>query len=312
VSIKPQILVVDDEAGIRRALERVLKNDFEITFCENGLEAIDHLKSDQFFHLICTDLSMPLMDGYELIKAARDLPKYVHSPIVVISAWSETDSKHSVLKLGAVDLIPKPFDAVELFHKFKNLIDISQTLALVKEQPIRIFDKVVEDTDLFNSMIENEHQRSTRATSNLVLACFQIPNFHLLYNINLKNADLIRTMVGHVLLSAFRRPNDRLGYLGDGKFMIATSNLEPNFYNEYLYSVMFQISELGIHHIANPPTNIVDLVVGGVSIDSDINYKEMDRILIALSDELTKAQSLDSKISFRNLKSAIDLNPRLQ
>lgn len=312
MSIKPKILVIDDEAGIRRSLERVLKNDFEVIFCENGLEAIDHLKSDQFFHLICTDLSMPLMDGYEFIKAARDLPKYVHSPIVVISAWSEADSKHSVLKLGAVDLIPKPFDAVELVYKFKNLIHISQTLALEKQQPIRLFDEVVEDTELFSSIIENEHQRSTRATSNLVLAYFQIPNFQVLYDASLKSSELIRTMVGHVLLSAFRRPNDRLGYLGNGKFMIATSNLEPNFYKEYLHDVVSQISELGIHHTANPPNNIVELVIGGVSIDSDINYKEMDRILIALSDELTKAQSLDSKISFRNLKSSIDLNSRLQ
>lgn len=301
MSVRPRILIVEDDAAIRRVLDRILNSEFDITFCENGLEALDYLKESERFELICTDLNMPLMDGFELITAARTLPNYVHTPIVVVSAWSDSKSKQTVLELGAVDLISKPFEAAEILNKFKNLIHIKRDSAADYQNYRRIFDKVVEDRDLFNSMVENEHLRSIRSISNLVLAYLEIPSFEQLTALSPKNADTIRVMLGQFLLSAFRRPNDRLGYLGNGRFMVATSNLEESYYSEYLESLMQQISELGIHHNANPPSNTVSIIVGGVSLDPGIKSEHMNEVLVALASELTKAISQPKQISFRHL-----------
>ncbi|MDI3285557.1 sigma-54 dependent transcriptional regulator [Polyangium sp. 15x6] len=109
---KKQILVVDDEANLRRVLSAQLGRDgYEVHTAEDGEEALAFLK-EHHIDLVITDLRMPKVDGMDLLRAAmRDDPT---RPVVMLTAHGTVDNAVEALKTGAFDYITKPFDQHEV------------------------------------------------------------------------------------------------------------------------------------------------------------------------------------------------------
>ncbi|AKT41895.1 sigma-54-dependent transcriptional regulator [Chondromyces crocatus] len=109
---KKQILVVDDEANLRRVLAAQLSRDgYEVHTAEDGEEGIAFLK-EHHIDLVLTDLRMPKVDGMDLLRASlRDDPS---RPVVMITAYGTVDNAVEALKTGAFDYITKPADQAEV------------------------------------------------------------------------------------------------------------------------------------------------------------------------------------------------------
>ena len=109
---KKQILVVDDEANLRRVLSAQLGRDgYEVHTAEDGEVGLAFLK-EHHIDLVITDLRMPKVDGMDLLRAAlRDDPS---RPVVMITAHGTVDNAVEALKTGAFDYITKPFDQNEV------------------------------------------------------------------------------------------------------------------------------------------------------------------------------------------------------
>jgi two-component system, NtrC family, response regulator AtoC len=109
---KKQILVVDDEANLRRVLSAQLGRDgYEVHTAEDGEAALAFLK-EHHIDLVITDLRMPKVDGMDLLRAAlRDDPS---RPVVMLTAHGTVDNAVEALKTGAFDYITKPFDQNEV------------------------------------------------------------------------------------------------------------------------------------------------------------------------------------------------------
>ncbi|WP_437494802.1 sigma-54 dependent transcriptional regulator [Sorangium sp. So ce1014] len=109
---KKQILVVDDEANLRRVLSAQLGRDgYEVHTAEDGEEGLAFLK-EHHIDLVITDLRMPKVDGMDLLRAAlRDDPS---RPVVLLTAHGTVDNAVEALKTGAFDYITKPFDQNEV------------------------------------------------------------------------------------------------------------------------------------------------------------------------------------------------------
>ncbi|MBO5372795.1 MAG: EAL domain-containing protein, partial [Lachnospiraceae bacterium] len=117
------ILVVDDMEISRTAVVCNLEEDYHIIEAENGKEALNILKEkSQMVDLVITDISMPIMDGFELLDRMKASPVLSHIPAVVITAASETEDEISALERGAIDVIEKPFDPYEIKQRVKNLV----------------------------------------------------------------------------------------------------------------------------------------------------------------------------------------------
>ncbi|GAB4542128.1 MAG: sigma-54 dependent transcriptional regulator [Thermodesulfovibrionia bacterium] len=102
-----QILVVDDERDIRRALEYVLSGEgHEVDTASNGIEAINKLK-ERDYDLIITDLRMEGVDGFGVLKRSKEINASI--PVIIITAYGTIDSAVEAMKLGASDYIVKPF-----------------------------------------------------------------------------------------------------------------------------------------------------------------------------------------------------------
>jgi two-component system response regulator AtoC len=109
---KKQILVVDDEANLRKVLSAQLARDgYDVHTAEDGEEALAFLR-EHHIDLVITDLKMPKMDGMDLLRAAvRDDPSL---PVVMLTAHGTIDNAVEALKSGAFDYITKPFDQNEV------------------------------------------------------------------------------------------------------------------------------------------------------------------------------------------------------
>src|SRR5689334_5859377 len=109
---RKQILVVDDEANLRRVLSAQLARDgYDVHIAEDGETALAFLK-EHHIDLVITDLRMPKVDGMELLRAAlRDDPS---RPVVMMTAHGTIDNAVEALKTGAFDYITKPFDQNEV------------------------------------------------------------------------------------------------------------------------------------------------------------------------------------------------------
>lgn len=113
----PRVLVVDDDPDIRDLLVAVLKDDgYEAESARNGREALDLLERWPA-DLVVLDLMMPVMDGWTFAERLRE--KKLAVPIVVLSA--ATDVTRHAQRLGAADVVTKPFDIDTLLPRIARL-----------------------------------------------------------------------------------------------------------------------------------------------------------------------------------------------
>ena len=118
-----KILVIEDEAAIRRVLVKILseENDkYEVEEAEDGLIGVDKIKKDDFDLVLC-DIKMPKMDGVEVLEAVKKLKPEI--PIVMISGHGDLDTAVNTMRLGAFDYISKPPDLNRLLNTVRNALD---------------------------------------------------------------------------------------------------------------------------------------------------------------------------------------------
>jgi len=130
-STLPRILVVDDSPTIRAAVTKALKNDFSFVQAPDGEEAWKMLMSDNSIQLVITDLMMPKLDGYELIKrirSERSSPRIAEMPIIVVTTLEAANAKLRALVAGANDFVTKSTDAVELKMRVMARYEVAQSL----------------------------------------------------------------------------------------------------------------------------------------------------------------------------------------
>lgn len=109
---KNSVLVVDDEKSILEFLEIMLTREgYEVATAASAMEALAKLKARRF-DVIVTDISMPEMNGIELMAKTKQM--HLHSAVVIMTAHGSTESAVEAMKLGATDYLTKPFQIGEM------------------------------------------------------------------------------------------------------------------------------------------------------------------------------------------------------
>jgi two-component system, OmpR family, KDP operon response regulator KdpE len=122
-SLRPLVLVVDDEKPLRDFVRRNLEvRNIEALTAANGLEALAHFQNHSI-DLVIVDLMMPHMNGLETIRRMRESSLV---PIIVLSALGEEGDKVQALNLGADDYLTKPFGVDELLARIKAVLRRAQ------------------------------------------------------------------------------------------------------------------------------------------------------------------------------------------
>jgi DNA-binding NtrC family response regulator len=103
-----RILVVDDEPNMLRLLKTILmdRTGYEVTTTNNPLE-VSKLLQEDLYHVVVTDLKMPLVDGMDLIEIIKKIDRNL--PIIIITAYGTIETAEEAVQKGAYDFITKPF-----------------------------------------------------------------------------------------------------------------------------------------------------------------------------------------------------------
>ncbi len=134
---KPQILVVDDSKVIRLAARKMLGKDYEIHLAEDGAIAWDMLQANNNISVAFTDLSMPNMDGMQLLENIRGSSEdhIANLPVIIMTGHDDSDSiKQSVFDAGATDFITKPFESIDLLSRAKAYARLSRKVVELEKK----------------------------------------------------------------------------------------------------------------------------------------------------------------------------------
>lgn len=118
-----RILIIEDEAAIRRVLVKILSEEnqgYEVFEAEDGLAGMEMIKKDDFDLVLC-DIKMPKMDGVEVLEAVKQFKPDI--PMVMISGHGDLETAVNTMKMGAFDYISKPPDLNRLLNTVRIALD---------------------------------------------------------------------------------------------------------------------------------------------------------------------------------------------
>ncbi len=122
------ILVAEDDPGTRLAISDYLEHvGYLVVAAANGAEALTMMDEYQP-HLVVTDVMMPQIDGYELVRRLRQRPSLRLLPVVFLTARNQTEERIHGYKLGCDAYLSKPFELAELGAVVRNLLERSQLI----------------------------------------------------------------------------------------------------------------------------------------------------------------------------------------
>ena len=128
---RPEVVVAEDNADMRRLLVHLLGTEFAVRPARNGREALE-LVRERIPTLVVTDVMMPEMSGTELCEAIKGDPALAGVPVMLVTSKAEREMKIQGLELGADDYVTKPFHPRELLARARALVrlrDLQQELA---------------------------------------------------------------------------------------------------------------------------------------------------------------------------------------
>ena len=162
-----KILVIEDEAAIRRVLVKILseENDsYQVEEAEDGLLGIEAIKKEDYDLVLC-DIKMPKMDGVEVLEAVKKIKPEI--PVVMISGHGDLDTAVNTMRLGAFDYISKPPDLNRLLNTVRIALDRKDLVVenkMLKKKVSKNYEMIGESEAIehIKSMIDKVAQTDAR------------------------------------------------------------------------------------------------------------------------------------------------------
>ena len=134
-----KILIAEDDAELRQLFTHVLnKNGYDVTGVDNGKKALDALSND-YYDMVISDIMMPVMDGYELVRGLREINKTI--PVMMITAKDAFDDMRMGFLSGSDDYMVKPVNVNEMVLRVGALLRRAQ---MITERKLTIGNTVME------------------------------------------------------------------------------------------------------------------------------------------------------------------------
>lgn len=149
----PRILIIEDEAAIRRVLVKILSeenNNYQVEEAEDGLIGIEKIKNEDFDLILC-DIKMPKMDGVEVLETVKKIKPEI--PIVMISGHGDLDTAVNTMRLGAFDYISKPPDLNRLLNTVRIALNSKELVVenkMLKKKVSKNFEMIGESEAITN------------------------------------------------------------------------------------------------------------------------------------------------------------------
>jgi len=295
---KQRLLIVDDSKVIRVTARKILSDHFETVEAVDGENAWEILTGETPVALVVSDLTMPKLDGFGLLKRIRasHLPHIRELPVIIITGSNDTDSTmERARRDGATDFIGKPFDAVHLLartqaHANSHAVTNSLKDANTALESLTTLDPL---TGLANeaAFIERGYQQlsyAIRHDSTLTLFRMEIDGLdavHRTYGASFSES-IIQT-VGKLLVDAVRQ-EDTVARIGTARFALLLPGMDKAGVRSLAERINSGIATRSFKSGNDKATVTVSLGVASPRIRRDMQLSE----LIKIADEcLSRALS---------------------
>lgn len=151
------ILVVEDNADLRRLLVNMLHGRYIVYEAANGNDAVRILEDIEEIDLVLSDIMMPGMDGHELIRRIRSDVRFESLPVIFLTARADSFMKIEGLDLGATDYVTKPFNHGELLLRIRNQVELKR----LHNSVMRNYNRLIEKLKSVNKRNINSENAST-------------------------------------------------------------------------------------------------------------------------------------------------------
>lgn len=176
---KQVVLVVEDQKINRDILRRILEPDYDVIEAVNGSDALALLYKRNDISAILLDIVMPVMDGYDFLRALKGTP-FGSLPVIAVTAAKDAVAEQKALDLGAWDFISKPYEPKVLTARLKNVIVRSQFYLINEMKYVYEHDSL---TDLYNRtgfFTRTREMLRSHGSQTFAFVRFDIDNFHML------------------------------------------------------------------------------------------------------------------------------------
>ncbi|MBA4318065.1 MAG: response regulator [Flavobacterium sp.] len=162
-----KILIIEDEAAIRRVLSKILSEESDtyiVEDAEDGVVGLEKIKNNDYDLVLC-DIKMPRMDGVEVLEAVKKIKPEI--PMVMISGHGDMETAIQTMRLGAFDYISKPPDLNRLLNTVRNALDRKQLVVenkILKKKVSKNYEMIGESEPInhIKLMIEKVAQTEAR------------------------------------------------------------------------------------------------------------------------------------------------------
>ena len=197
---KTQILLVDDSKMNRMMLTEILGDSYHVLEAENGRECMEKLRAEAGnIALVLLDINMPVMDGFEVLKAMNANHTIEDTPVIMISSEDSDAAIRRSYELGASDYVNRPFDArivyrrvtntIKLYAKQRRLVQMVSDQIRARENNTDMLVGVLSHIVEFRNGESGAHVRHIRIITELLLR--RLLEFSSRYSITAEQQDMI-------------------------------------------------------------------------------------------------------------------------
>ena len=231
VESKPKLIIIDDSKLMRKSAVKMLGADFEVLTAEDGekgMEIIDHVSDIQ---VVFTDINMPGMDGYEVLKEIRTHPDdYIRAlPVVVVTgAENDDEAKEEALSQGATDFITKPFNSTDLRARALAHANFTKTAQTLQQNTNVDALTTLGNQQYFEGQLQKDISFISRHHQDLAVLMVEIDDFNNLFlKIGRQGADSVIKQIAKVLRRSVRK-EDTVARLSLSQFAVSLPTAKPD------------------------------------------------------------------------------------
>lgn len=280
----PTVLIVDDDRLNRAALAELLRDDCRILLAKDGPSALAIL-AEEDVTLVLLDVSMPSMDGYEVLHRLKANPKTADIGVIFITGMSEIEDETRGLQLGAADYVQKPIRPAIV----RARVQVHLKLAMQRRELERLslFDGLTDIANrrYFDEALNRAFRHSARHGQSLGIALIDVDHFKL-YNDHYGHTagDAALREVALILKRAMRRPGDMVARYGGEEFALLMPEVRD--FDRILSGLCVAVVDRRIAHVRSPTAGHLTISCGGVAAQPGMDLAESAQHVLECADKL--------------------------
>ena len=290
---KARILVVDDSKLMRKAVHKMLGDEFDVVTADDGDQAWQQLGNDPSIQVVFTDLNMPNVDGYDLLQRVRgsDDALLASMPVIVVTgAENDEAARMRALDMGATDFITKPFTTVVLLARARAHAHNQRVTRRLHAQASVDALTGLANLGGFVERLQQDIAYARRHQKDLSVVRLEIVDFRRLFLYRgRKVADALVLQVARLLRAGIRR-EDTGGRVGLGGFALSLPASDAP-------GIEAVIARLREDLLAQPPVDEeglpIPVVVAAAFVAAELSETTTARSLLAQCEMRLAAPTVD-------------------